>query len=70
MTLDESVTAGTVVEENTLLLQSPTAAGEPEPGTATPGDRVRKRLAVCLFLHIVGVAIVLQVYPRVSFEWS
>lgn len=33
--------------------------------TVTTGDRVRQRLAVCLFLHIVGVAIVTQVYPRV-----
>lgn len=61
--LAESVTAGTAIEENTLLLDGTVRSGDSDRGTS--GDRVRQRLAVCLFLHIVGVAIVTQVYPRV-----
>lgn len=61
------ITGGSVIEENTLLLDP--ATREDSGGmtlTTKKGDRVRQRLAVCLFLHIVGVAIVTQVYPRVS----
>lgn len=72
MTLAEGVTIDTTaVEENTLLLDAAAAGRDDEScsrGTsgASTGDRVRRRLAVCLFLHIAGVAIVTQVYPRVS----
>lgn len=67
-TQDESVTAGAVTEESTLLLDGTNTAVDDSGNsgtTITTGDRVRQRLAVCLFLHIVGVAIVTQVYPRV-----
>lgn len=60
-----SVTAGTVIEENTFLLDGTATRDDSGGGSITAGDRVRQRLAVCLFLHIVGVAIVTQVYPRV-----
>ncbi|CAM9784329.1 unnamed protein product, partial [Ectocarpus fasciculatus] len=43
-----------------------TTAGVPRG--LNKGDRVRRRLAVCLFLHIVGVAIIAQVYPKVVLE--
>lgn len=65
VTIAESVTAGTVIEENTLLLDASARRDDNGDDTTTTGDRVRQRLAVCLFLHIVGVAIVTQVYPRV-----
>lgn len=71
--LAEGLTADTAVEENTLLLdaaarddQSCNAGANAGGGDAAAGGRVRRRLAVCLFLHIVGVAVVTQVYPRVS----
>lgn len=60
----ESMPAGTVIEESTFLLDGTFTRDDSSRG-ATTGDRVRQRLAVCLFLYIVGVAIVTQVYPRV-----
>lgn len=63
MTLAENVAAGTGIEENALLLARDESSNS--SGGVTIGDRVRQRLAVCLFLYIVGVAIVTQVYPRV-----
>lgn len=30
------------------------------------GDRVRRRLAFCVFLYVAGAAIVMQIYPKVS----
>lgn len=34
------------------------------------GYQVRRRLAVCLFLHITGVAIVTQIYPKVKYVYT
>lgn len=34
------------------------------------GDQVRRRLAVCLFLHIAGVAIITQIYPKVKSAYT
>eukprot|EP00752_Nemacystus_decipiens_P005145 g4668.t1 len=65
----ENVTAAGTTEENTLLLDETVSRGDCSRGPIiTTGDRVRQRLAVCLFLHIVGVAIVTQVYPRVVLD--
>lgn len=56
--------------ENALL--DGTAATRASDGGAAAtrglnkGDRVRRRLSVCLFLHIVGVTIISQVYPKVG----
>lgn len=60
--------------ENSLLLDDGTAATTSDVGAAAAsvprglnrGDRVRRRLSVCLFLHIVGVAIIAQVFPKVG----
>lgn len=82
MTLAEGVTIDTAtVEEDALLLDATTTTaarddetqqcrgtngGGSNRGSASAGEQVRRRLAVCLFLHIAGVAVVTQVYPRVS----
>lgn len=52
------------VEENTNLLNA--LDDRRVNPSVSKGDRVRRRLSLCLFLHIAGVAIVTQVYPRVS----
>eukprot|EP00903_Cladosiphon_okamuranus_P016907 g15586.t1 len=58
----------TTVEESTFLLDETITRDDKSKGV-TIGDRVRQRLAVCLFLHIVGLAIVTQVYPRVVLDY-
>lgn len=37
----------------------------PAKGRPESGDQVRRRLGVCLFLHIVGGSIIMQIYPKV-----
>lgn len=64
-TLSQSFTAGTVIEQNMLRLSAAVTLDDSRGATVTSGDRVRRRLAMCFFLHIAGVAIVTQVYPRV-----
>lgn len=65
-TLAESVAEGTVIEEHTLRLYTTVTRDGNEGGASIKtGDRVRRRLAVCIFLHTAGVAIADQVVARV-----
>ncbi|CAN0218419.1 unnamed protein product [Ectocarpus sp. 12 AP-2014] len=76
MNLIENVQGEVQDAENALLLDgTPSTTGSEVGAAATSvsrglnkGDRVRRRLSVCLFLHIVGVAIISQVYPKVVLE--
>ena len=56
--------AGDALEENAPLA-SPTSTSS-RSTVPKNGDQVRRRLAVCLFLYIAGMAIVMQIYPKVS----
>ena len=49
--------------EEIAPLASPTRSRSTIPKN---GYQVRRRLAFCLFLYIAGMAIILQIYPKVS----
>lgn len=57
--------SGLVEKANEPALDAEPLPPPPSSSALPKSDQVQKRLAVCLFLHITGVSVILLIFPKV-----